>query len=77
MGIIIKKLKFNTDLEANNALDWVNYEMGFPTNFEDKQNTLTWDNVVSDNGFFYFIEPPITHSYTVVEIELPQTNLFG
>lgn len=76
MGAIINKLKFNTELEANNALNWINSQMGLPTNFDDKQNTLTWDIVSSDNGFFYFVEPPITHSYTVVEIELPQTNPF-
>ncbi len=76
MGAIIKKLKFNTELEANNALNWVNNQMDFPTNFEDKQNTLTWDNITTENGFFYFCEPPISHSYTVVDVELPQANPF-
>ena len=76
MGIIIKKLKFNTKLEADNALIWVNSQMGIPIHLEEKQDTLTWDNVTTDNVFFYFIEPPITHSYTVVEIEIPQTAFF-
>lgn len=76
MGIIIKKLKFNTELEAENALNLVNLQMGFPTNFQDKQNTLTWDNVINENRFFYFSEPPITHNYTVVEIEMLETPLF-
>jgi hypothetical protein len=76
MGIIIKKLKFNTQLEADNALLWVNSQMQFPTNFTNKQNTVTWDNVTYENGFYYFLEPPIEHGYNVVDFEIIHKPLF-
>lgn len=67
----MNRLKFNTEIEANTALNLVNSQMGFPTKFEDKQNTLTWDNVVLENGFYYFFEPPIKHDYTTEVYTLP------
>ena len=76
MGVM-NRLKFNTEIEANNALSWVNSQMGFPTKFEDKQNTLTWDNVTFENGFYYFFEPSIQHNYTTEVYILPtQANPF-